>query len=49
MILAVDSSVAHTVCDWLAERMDGCSIIGSVVDNGHKVTHSNPEVVFEHY
>ena len=49
MILAVDSSVANTVCDWLAERMDGCSIIGSVVDNGRKVTHSNPEVVFEHY
>ena len=24
-------------------------IIGSVVDNGRKVTHANPEVVFEHY
>ena len=49
MILAVDSSVAQTVCDWLSQRMDGCSIIGEVVDNGRKVTHSNPDVMFEHY
>lgn len=49
MIIAVDSSVAQTVCSWLSQRMDGCAIIGEVVDNGHKVTHSNPDVVFEHY
>ena len=49
MIIAVDSSVAETVCEWLSQRMEGCSIIGKVVDNGRKVTHSNPEVVFEHY
>jgi len=49
MILAVDSNVAQTVCDWLSQRMDGCSIIGEVVDNGRKVTHSNPDVMFEHY
>ncbi len=49
MIIAVDASVADDVCEWLSERMPGCEIIGSVVDNGRKVTHSNPEVVFEHY
>lgn len=49
MIIAVDASVADDVCEWLAERMPGCAIIGSVVDNGRKVTHANPEVVFEHY
>ncbi len=49
MIIAVDSSVAESVCEWLSQRMEGCLIIGEVVDNGRKVTHSNPEVVFEHY
>ena len=49
MIIAVDASVASEVCSWLSQRMEGCAIIGKVVDNGHKVTHSNPDIVFEHY
>ena len=49
MIVAVDEAVADSVCSWLNERLPGCSIIGEVVDSGHKVTHSNPAVVFEHY
>lgn len=49
MIIAVDSSVAEDINEWLSERMPGCAIIGKVVDNGRKVTHSNPDVVFEHY
>ena len=49
MIIAVDSSVAEDINEWLSERMSGCAIIGKVVDNGRKVTHSNPDVVFEHY
>ncbi|RJU86983.1 MAG: phosphoribosylformylglycinamidine cyclo-ligase [Candidatus Poseidoniales archaeon] len=49
MIIAVDSSVADSVCTWLSERMPGCAIIGEVVDNGHKVTHANQDIVFEHY
>ncbi len=49
MIIAVDASVANTVCDWLCNKMPGCKIVGSVVDHGHKVTHAIPEVVFEHY
>ena len=49
MIIAVDPLVADDVYEWLNQKMDGCSIIGKVVDNGRKVTHANPEVVFEHY
>ena len=49
MIIAVDSSVADDVCEWLSKRMDGSAVIGMVVDNGRKVTHANPDVVFEHY
>ena len=49
MIIAVDSSVAKSVCDWLDERLPGCSVIGEVVNNGRKVSHVNPEVLFEHY
>ncbi|MDP6870513.1 MAG: phosphoribosylformylglycinamidine cyclo-ligase [Candidatus Poseidoniaceae archaeon] len=49
MIIAVDSTVADSVCSWLNERLPGCAIIGEVVDSGHKVTHSIPDVVFEHY
>ena len=49
MIIAVDSAVANDVCQWLEERLNGCAIIGEVVDNGHKVTHVIPGVTFEHY
>ena len=49
MIIAVDPSVAESVLQWIEQRMDGCAIIGHVVDNGGKVTHTNPEVFFEHY
>ena len=49
MIIAVDPLVADDVYEWLRQKMEGCSIIGKVVDNGRKVTHANPEVVFEHY
>lgn len=49
MIIAVDPSVAKSVLQWIEQRMDGCAIIGHVVDNGGKVTHTNPEVFFEHY
>jgi phosphoribosylformylglycinamidine cyclo-ligase len=49
MIIAVDAAQADDVCSWLSQRMPGSAIIGTVVDNGHKVTHAIPEVVFEHY
>lgn len=49
MIIAVSENYATEVCSWLNERLPGCQIIGKVVDNGRKVTHSNLEIVFEHY
>ena len=49
MIIAVDSQKAELVCEWLSSRLEGCKIIGEVVNNGHKVTHINPDVSFEHY
>jgi len=49
MMVITAPEVSEKVCNWLSERMAGCSIIGDVVDNGHKVTHIDPEVVFEHY
>mgnify|MGYP001345212687 CR=1 FL=1 len=49
MIIAVSSNSATSVTDWLSERLSGCSIIGEVVDNGHRVTHVHPDVVFDHY
>ena len=30
-------------------RLEGTLIVGSVCNRGHKVTHVNPEIVFEHY
>ena len=49
MIIAVSSDSAATVADWLSDRLNGCSIIGEVIDNGHRVTHVHPDVVFDHY
>jgi phosphoribosylformylglycinamidine cyclo-ligase len=49
MILAVSPQHAEAICDWLSSRMQGTAIIGSVVDNGHKVTHAIDGVEFTHY
>jgi len=49
MMVITAPEVSEEVCRWLSGRMEGCSIIGQVVDHGHKVTHVDPEVVFEHY
>ncbi len=49
MIIAVEAQVSSEVCSWLQERLEGTAIIGEVVDNGHKVTHIESDVVFEHY
>ena len=49
MIIAVDSQHADVICNWLQERMVGVQKIGSVVNNGHKVTHQITEVEFSHY
>ncbi len=49
MCLAVCSEVADSVEKWLAERLPGSRRVGVVTDNGHRVTHANSRVVFEHY
>jgi len=49
MVVAVSAAAAESVCDWLATRLAGTAIIGQVLDQGHKVTHVHPDVVFEHY
>ena len=49
MIIAVEQTVASEVCSWLQERLEGTAMIGEVVDNGHKVTHIDSNIVFEHY
>ena len=49
MVIAVDKEVAKSVESWLSERLPGCSRVGYVHDNGRKVTHTNPEIIFEHY
>ena len=49
MVLVVDSEHANAVCDWVASRLGGTQVVGEVRDHGHKVTHINPEIVFEHY
>ena len=49
MIIAVDSTVAQEVSTWLNERLEGSTIIGELVSNGHKVTHQDSAVFFEHY
>jgi phosphoribosylaminoimidazole (AIR) synthetase len=49
MVLAVSPNYAQDVLNWLNNRLSGCKFIGIVNDNGHKVTHIDPKVVFEHY
>jgi|TARA_B110000914_G_scaffold222675_1_gene236629 phosphoribosylformylglycinamidine cyclo-ligase len=49
MTIAVSQDVAESVESWLNERLSGCKRIGFVHNEGRKVTHVNPEIVFEHY
>ena len=49
MIIAVEAHHAEAICEWLAQRMQGVAMIGSVNDTGHKVTHAIEGVEFTHY
>ena len=49
IIIAVNKTHSDEICTWLRSKIKGVEIIGSVVDNGHKVTHQIPEVEFTHY
>ena len=49
MVLAVTKEESETILRFLTAKDSGAQIIGHVHDDGHKVTHTNPEVVFQHY
>ena len=49
MCIAVSTEVAETVQNWLTERLPGTRIVGAVCDDGHRVTHADSEIVYEHY
>ena len=49
MCLAVSAGVAKNVENWLIGRLSGTRIVGVVTDDGHRVTHADYEIVFEHY
>ena len=49
MCIAVSANVAEAVEKWLAERLPETRKVGFVTDEGHRVTHTDPEIVFEHY
>ena len=49
MVLAVSEDSAEAVGQWLSERLPGTRRVGSVNDNGRRVTHHDPNIVFEHY
>jgi phosphoribosylformylglycinamidine cyclo-ligase len=49
MVLAVSSENADKIVEWLDERLPGTKIVGSVNNDGRKVTHNDRSVIFEHY
>ena len=49
MVLVVDAMHANAIQEWVSARLSGTQTVGEVRDHGHKVTHVNPKIVFEHY
>lgn len=49
MVLAVEKEQADSILEFVQQYEPAAAIIGHVNDNGHKVTHANPEILFEHY
>lgn len=49
MIIAVSSEHSEKIVNWLSDRLPGTKIVGSVNDEGRKVTHVDSSIVFEHY
>ena len=49
MVLVVDAMHADAIQEWVATRLPGTQTVGDVRDHGHKVTHVNPAIIFEHY
>jgi phosphoribosylformylglycinamidine cyclo-ligase len=49
MVLAVEKEQADSILEFVQQYEPAAAIIGHVNDNGHKVTHANPKILFEHY
>ena len=49
MVLAVAKDQADSILSFIQQHEPEAAIIGYVHDNGHRVTHSNPEIFFNHY
>lgn len=49
MVLAVEREQADSILEFVQQYEPAAAIIGHVNDNGHKVTHANPKILFEHY
>jgi len=49
IVLVVSKESSEKICEWIKNKIHGTAIIGHVVDSTHKVTHINPDIIFEHY
>ena len=49
MVIAVSEDSAEVSEEWISRRLPGSRRVGTVVDNGRLVTHSESSVVFSHY
>lgn len=49
MVLAVEKEQADSILEFVQQYEPAAAIIGYVNDNGRKVTHANPKILFEHY
>ena len=49
MVLAVEQNQAVPILSYIKQFEPEAAIIGTVHDKGRKVTHSNPDVFYEHY
>jgi len=50
LCVVVSKESANSILTWLEDSgVKGCAIVGHVNDGGHRVTHINPDICFEHY
>ena len=49
MVIAVSEDSAEASEEWISRRLPGSRRVGTVVDNGRLVTHSETSVGFSHY
>ncbi|RAH17066.1 MAG: phosphoribosylformylglycinamidine cyclo-ligase [Methanobacteriota archaeon] len=49
MAVAVSEPVGSIVSSWISKRLPGTRIVGEIRDEGHKVTHVDSRISFDHY